>query len=82
MPPYEFPSVFRLPTGVFNAYYLLFHILSADPVIQELSFRLVTQRRVQPLPLVEHLDVIEACSGYLAARRDADVMHTLALALG
>jgi hypothetical protein len=54
-------------------------MLSADPVIQEPGWRLVTQRRVQPLPVVEHLDVLEAGRRHLAARREADTMHSLVL---
>lgn len=57
-------------------------MLRADPVIQELGWRLVAQRRVQPLPIAEHLDLLEACSCHLAALREADVIHTLVLPLG
>lgn len=40
--------------------YQFFLIRSTDPVIQELSWRLVAEGRMQPFPVVGSLDVLEA----------------------
>ena len=54
-------------------------MLSTDPVIQELGWRLVAKSRMQPFPVVEGLDVLEAGRRHLGTRREAYAMHPLVL---
>lgn len=47
--------------------------------MHELRRRLVAQRRVQPFPVVKHLDVFERRRLHVLARGKADAMHPLVL---
>lgn len=58
---------------------LLFHLLSRQPALQEQRRRLVTKRRMQPTPVVKHLDVLEGRGRHLFMRAPAPAMHLLVL---
>ena len=57
----------------------VFHQLSAYPVLHELYGRLVAQCRVQPFPVVKHLDVFKRHRLHLIACTKAFAMHPLVL---
>lgn len=54
-------------------------MLPADPVIQELERRAVTQRGMLPLSVVKHLDVLKAGSLHIGVGSVTHAMHPLVL---
>ena len=54
-------------------------MLSRDPVVEELSQRLVAERGVATTPVVEDLDVIEQIGDSLGAGGVARVVHPFVL---
>ena len=52
-------------------------MLLANPVLQELNRRSVTEGRMLPLPVVEELDVFEAGGLHVSMSRIANPMHAL-----
>ena len=54
-------------------------MLLADPVLEELDRRPVTQGRMLPLAVVEHLDVLEAGGLHVGMGGIPNAMHPLVL---
>ena len=52
-------------------------MLLANPVLQELNRRSVTEGRMLPLPVIEDLDVLEAGSLHVGMSGVANPMHSL-----
>lgn len=47
----------------------VFLLLSTGPAVEELNQRLVAEGRMQPFPVVKHLDVLEADGGHFSLCR-------------